>query len=122
MWVWWIDGSDELSQKARDVIEAAVAESAVAVSAISCWEIGALVARGRLELTISTGDWIARCEAQPFLSILAVDARVALRAAELPPVHKDPADRIIVATALSQGAALLTKDARLRAYDVPTVW
>jgi PIN domain nuclease of toxin-antitoxin system len=120
--VWWIDGSERLSGKARDAIEAAVKESAVAVSAISCWEIGALVAQRRLELTISAGDWIARCEAQPFLSIVPVDARIALRAAELSPVHKDPADRIIVATALIQGAALVTKDARLRAYDVTTVW
>ena len=120
--MWWVDGSGELSRKARDAIDAAVKESAVAVSAISCWEIGALMARGRLELTVSAGDWIARCEAQPFLSIVPVDARIALRAAELPPVHRDPADRIIVATALTQGLALVTKDTRLRAYEVTTVW
>ena len=92
------------------------------ISAISCWELGTLVAAGRLELTMSAGDWIARCEALPVLSIVQVDGRIALRASELPPVHRDPADRLIVATALSLGVKLVTKDDRLREYGVTTVW
>lgn len=92
------------------------------MSAISCWEIGTLVAAGRLELTMSAGDWIARCEAQPFLSIVPIDGRIALRAAELPPLHRDPADRLIVATALSLGVSLVTKDERLRGYGATTLW
>lgn len=121
-WVWWVDGSRELSKKARDAIDAAAREGALSVSAISCWEIGTLVARGRLELTISASDWIARSEALPYLTVHPIDARIALRAAELPAVHKDPADRVIVATALVLGASLVTKDRRLRGYRVTTVW
>lgn len=97
-------------------------DRAVTVSAISCWEIGALTQHGRLELTMSAADWIARCEALPFLTVAPIDARVALRAAELPAVHKDPADRLIVATAIALGAALVTKDRRLDGYGVTTIW
>jgi len=81
-----------------------------------------LVRRGRLELTVPASDWIARCEALPFFSVVPIDARIALSATELPPHHEDPADRVIVATARGLGATLVTKDERLRAYDVPTVW
>lgn len=121
-WVWWIDGSAELSRKARTAIDAAIVDKAVAVSAISCWEIGTLVQRGRLELTMTPADWIARCEALPFLTVVPLDARIALRAADLPPVHKDPADRLIVATALALGTRLVTKDHRLAGYGVTTIW
>ena len=81
-----------------------------------------LVRRGRLELTVPASDWIARCEALPFFSVVPIDARIALSATELPPHHEDPADRVIVATTRGLGATLVTKDERLRAYDVPTVW
>jgi PIN domain nuclease of toxin-antitoxin system len=117
-----MSGSKELSVRALGAIEAKRKQAAVIVSAISCWEIGALVAAGRLDLTMPAGDWIARSEAQPFLSIVPIDGRIALRAAELPPVHTDPADRIIVATALSLGVDLVTKDERLREYAITTVW
>ncbi len=81
-----------------------------------------LVRKGRLELTTSAEDWIARCEGLPFFSVLPIDSRIAIRAADLPPIHDDPADRIIAATALHLGAPIVTKDQRLAAYDVRTVW
>lgn len=94
----------------------------VLASAISCWEIGALVQSRRLELSIAPADWISRCESLAFFRVVPIDARVALRAAELPDLHKDPADRIIVATALGLGASLVTKDRTLAGYGVTTVW
>ena len=122
MWVWWADGSHELSKRDRERIQAATKERALCVSAISCWEVGMLVRRGRLELSVPAADWIARCEGLPFFSVVPIDTRIALSATELPPHHEDPADRVIVATARGLGATLVTKDERLRAYDVPTVW
>lgn len=121
-WIWWIDGSSQLSKRAGHVIDAAVGEGAVSASAISCWEIAMLARKGRLELTTSVEDWIARCEALPFFSVVPIDSRIATRAAGLPAIHEDPADRIIVATALTSGATFVTKDRRLAAFGVPTVW
>ncbi len=123
-WVWWIAGARELSRPARERIESLMGSGAIYISSISCWEIGTLVARGRLELTMDATDWIARCEALPYLNFTPVDNGIALRSTRLPPgIHDDPADRIIVATALSLGATLVTKDRRMRAYKpVNTLW
>ena len=121
--IWWVDGSAALSQRARQHIDSLVAASAIRVSSISVWEIGMLVASGRLELAITTEEWIARCEALPFLGFVAVDNTIALASTRLPGrPPADPADRIIIATAQALRAPLVTKDRRIRTYDVETIW
>lgn len=83
-----------------------------------------LVAAGRLELTFEVNAWVELVESLPFLSFMPVDNRIATRAVHLAQfAHKDPADRIIVATALGLGATLITADQRLRDYGaVTTLW
>lgn len=80
--------------------------------------------RGRLTLTIGVDDWVAHCEALPFLSFVPVSNRIALESVRLagsPP--PDPVDRIIIATALSLGAVLVTADRHIRAYGpVRAIW
>ena len=123
--VWWVSEPKRVPARARRVIDAAVAAAEpVAVSSISLWEVAMLVARKRLALTIDTSAWIEHVEALPFLTFVPVDNRIAVRAVQLEGFpHRDPADRMIVATALRLGAALLTADARIRAYKaVKTVW
>jgi PIN domain nuclease of toxin-antitoxin system len=101
-----------------------MADASICISSISCWEVALLVKKGRLELTMDPGDWIARSESLPYLCFVPVDNHIAQRSVALPaPLHQDPADRIIVATALSLGAELVTRDRRLHRYrHVPTVW
>jgi len=121
--LWWVDGSTALSQRARQRIDALVDDAAIHVSSISVWEIGMLVARHRLELAITPEEWIARCEALQFLTFVPVDNAIALASTRLPGrPPADPADRIIIATARSLGAAVVTKDRRIRSYEVQTVW
>ena len=69
-------------------------------------------------------DWIAASHALPFFHFVPVEARVAAAAARLPGnFHPDPADRIVVATARSLGATLVTKDERIRSYSaVRSLW
>ena len=83
-----------------------------------------LIRRGRLELTMPADAWIANVEELPWLTFVPVDTRIALRSVHLEGfVHRDPADRIIVATALTLNATLVTADDGLRAYKpVRTVW
>lgn len=99
-------------------------EEEVFVSSISCWEVSLLTSRGRLELAIPVEDWIARSEGLPWLQFVPLDNRIALRSNRLPgEIHDDPADRIIIATALTLGAALVTRDRRIQAYPhVETIW
>lgn len=116
--VWSMSSPPHTPARTRRVLDATVARGdAVRVSAIGVWEIAMLVEPQRLELTMPADEWIAHAEAVPWLSLVAVDNRVALRAVHLADFpHRDSADRIIVATALVSGATLVTADARIRAY------
>lgn len=124
VWVWWVSGAAALSENAAEAIDRAMADRSIHVSSISAWEVALLVRRGRLELTMDVGDWIARSEALPFLRFVPVDNRIAVRATELADYpHRDPADRIIASTAQLLGAKLVTRDERLWRYPhVETTW
>ncbi|UCC73737.1 MAG: type II toxin-antitoxin system VapC family toxin [Gemmatimonadota bacterium] len=124
VWVWWVSGVGELSPRAGELIAEAVIDRALHVSCISAWEVAMLVRRGRLVLTMGVEDWVARSEALPFLRFVPVDNRIALGAVRLPePLHRDPADRIILSTAQTLGATLVTRDERLWDYPhVETAW
>ena len=123
-WVWWVSASRPLSEPATEAVERAMSEDRLYVSSMSAWEVAMLVKTGRLDLTMDVDDWIARSESLPFLHFVPVSNRIAIRSTQLPNYpHKDPADRIIVATTLSLGATLVTKDRKLREYPgVRTIW
>ena len=123
-WVWWVSGDPRLSTAAHDAITRATSESRLYISAISAWEVALLVARGRLRLTIDVNDWIAHTQALPFISFIPIDHYLAVRSVQLGgTLHNDPADRIIIATALSIGAPIVTKDRRIQGYaEVETIW
>jgi PIN domain nuclease of toxin-antitoxin system len=123
-WVWWIASPDQLSESAREAIELAAERQAIYISSISTWELALLARKGRLELTIPVEDWVARCEALPWLQFVPLDNRIALRCNRLPgELHADPADRIIIATALTLGYPLISRDTKIRDYPhVETIW
>jgi PIN domain nuclease of toxin-antitoxin system len=123
--IWWVAEPDRLPASARQLIDAAVeADEPIAVSSISFWEIAMLVARQRLVFSIHVDTWIAKVQALPFLTFVPVDNRIAVRAVQLADFpHRDPADRMIVATALGLGATLVTADDKLRSYQaITTAW
>jgi len=123
--VWWIAEPKRIPAKARRALDAAVkASESIAVSSISAWEIAMLVARERLRFTIDADTWLGRVEALPFLTFVPVDNRIAVRSVHLDGFpHRDPADRLIVATALGLGATVVTADRRLRGYrPLDTLW
>jgi len=124
VWVWWVSRAVALPRRVTSLIDRHIREEALYVSAISTWEVALLVQRGRLELSMAVADWVAKSEALPFLKFVPVGNGIALRSVLLPPpLHNDPADRIIVATALQLGATLITKDEKLLAYPhVRTAW
>jgi PIN domain nuclease of toxin-antitoxin system len=124
VWIWWVSSQEFLSKTAKQTIDEAVTERSIFISSISAWEVAMLVSRGRLKLTISPGDWVASSEAIPFFDFVPVSNSIALKSVQLPgDLHNDPADRIIIANAVSLGAVLVTKDEKIRNYPyVKTVW
>ncbi len=93
------------------------------ISAITAFEIGIKHQRGALRLPLSPADWIARVLDYHGVQAIAVDWRVAERSTALPLLHKDPADRIIIATSLATGAPIITPDRKIKQYPgVRVVW
>ncbi len=81
-----------------------------------------LVHQGKLQLTMDVDIWVAHTEALPFVTFVPISNRIAIQSVILP-IHPDPADRIIIATALSLGATIVTKDSKMSAYaNIQTVW
>ena len=124
VWVWWVSGFEPLSLRAQRLIGQAVKQKAVYLSSISVWEVAQLVARERLQLSMAVADWVAKSEALPFVHFIPVDNAIALKSVQLPrPLHPDPADRIIIATALTLGFPLVTRDEKITHYPhVRTIW
>lgn len=124
--VWWLNGGFELSAAARAAIDGEISreEGQVMVSSITAWELAMLVQRQRLILRMDLESWLATAARIPQLRFIPVDNTIAINAAVLPePFHKDPADRIIVATARALAAPLVTADERIRAYpQVRSIW
>ena len=123
--VWWLADPDKLPRRTRARLDRAVTDGeSLRVSSISVWEVAMLVARGRLTLTMDVGAWIAAAESLPQLEFVPVDNAIALRAVTLPEAFgRDPADRLIAATALGLGATLVTGDRRLRGHPpLRTLW
>ena len=123
-WVWFVSNPELLSKRAKESLDAAVEDNALLISSISAWEVALLVARKRLTLRLELSDWIAKSEMLPFVKFTPVDNSVAVKSVNLPqPLHSDPADRIIIATAISWGVPLVTKDEKILDYPhVQTIW
>jgi PIN domain nuclease of toxin-antitoxin system len=82
-----------------------------------------LAHRGRIELDAPPLQWLESVAALPNVRLLPLDVQLCVTAANLPDPIRDPADRLIVATALQQGVPLVTKDARIHeSRIVPTIW
>lgn len=120
--LWWALDPAELSDTARATITTMEQQGGFA-SAISIWELGIQIKRKKLELPIPVEELARRIERGGVVELVPVDTQTWLRSLSLAWDHPDPADRVIVATALIRGVPLLTKDAAIRAFaDVRTIW
>lgn len=108
----------------KAAIENAQRLSRVTISSLSCWEIALLNAHGRIHLSTELHNWIKAIQKLRRVRFIPVDNHIAVASVELPgQFHKDPADRIIVATALTMNIPLVTIDQKIRAYPhVRTIW
>lgn len=120
-WLWWVGEPARLGTKARRLLGEA---RRIGVPAICCLEVAALAARERISLDRPVLAWLQESAALPRVELMALTPAIAVKAASLPAAFPgDPADRLIVATALIEGAMLVTKDDRIRQSGVvQTVW
>nr|WP_250157550.1 type II toxin-antitoxin system VapC family toxin [Tianweitania aestuarii] len=123
--LWWTTGqSYRVSEAASGLFESARAVAAVKVSAMTMWEVALLDSQNRITLEEGFAAWRSRVEAMMFLHFIPIDNRIAVEANRLPePFHRDPADRLIVATARLLDMPLLTADTKILDYPfVKTIW
>jgi PIN domain nuclease of toxin-antitoxin system len=123
--VWLATGARQMiSKKAMKRISEELVNGQIWVSAISAWEIAMLVERERLVLSIDVESWLQKVGEINAIRFQPVTNKIALESVRLPgEFHKDPADRMIVATARTMGLALVTADEKIQAYPhVNSVW
>jgi PIN domain nuclease of toxin-antitoxin system len=118
VWIWAMTGAEgELGQSARSTITSAAEGGRLLVSVISVWEVGMLESKGRLHLAWEVGEWVRRALSAPGIALAPLTPEVALDSSRLPaPLHGDPADRMLIATARRTGARLVTRDAKILEY------
>lgn len=113
----WLMNGDRMTTASREAIITAQAAGAVHVSPITAWEIATLAARGRLTMRLSPETWFRALLAQTGVILAPMPPDVLIASATLPGTPpRDPADRIIAATARTFGQAIVTRDGELVPY------
>lgn len=116
-WFWFLVGSSRLGPEARKTIERS--PGGAWLSPISVWELGMLAERGRVEIRGEYRDWVGRAVQAFAVNEAPLTTEVALRTLEAMLPHRDPADRILAATAMAYDLTLVTADRRLLEADWP---
>jgi len=122
--VWWQLDQGRLSKaQTRTLMDVEAGNVSAAISDITLWEAAVLAERGRLEIAGSPDVWLDDIENDPRLTLLPITAKVAAESVRLGrDFPKDPADRIIVATARCHGLQLVTADEQIRRWGkVPVI-
>ena len=117
--VWWLGAVPRLSSGARTALDSGL----VGIPSIVCLEVAMLARRSRIQLPTPVAEWLTDAIALPNAELLPITIEIAAIAANLWGTLRDPADLLIVATAVRHGVPLVTKDERIRAAGiVETIW
>jgi PIN domain nuclease of toxin-antitoxin system len=123
VWFWSLTEPVKLSKAALDIIQRTETDRR-SIASISIWEFAMMVARGRIEIKMTAEQWLDYAVHKTGLRVLELTPKVAVESCELPGnFHRDPTDRIIVATARVNGATLVTRDQKILGYPhVKSIW
>ena len=115
--LWYFEDSTRLSQKVEVLIDNP--SNGIFVSAASLWEVSIKISLGKLELSFD--DMLSEIENAGFI-VLQTEGEYLRVLLDLPWIHKDPFDRLLVATATCESMTLLTNDGNMQKYNVPWIW
>jgi PIN domain nuclease of toxin-antitoxin system len=117
--LWMQDDNNNLSPLAKKILSDE--ESKLYISIASFWEITIKLGLGKLELRYTIDDLVNACNITNIL-ILPIEIDFLKELQSLPPVHKDPFDRIIASTAVSLNLTIITLDEYIKQYNLKTIW
>ncbi|MBI9085190.1 MAG: type II toxin-antitoxin system VapC family toxin [Desulfobacterales bacterium] len=113
--LWLAHDQSRLSKETLEKIDQA---PMVFIAAVTGYEIGVKYGAGKLKLPVPPREWISAILSHHQIEIIGLDLETCLRATELPPIHKDPCDRFIIATALLRDMPVATADRLFSDYGV----
>lgn len=117
VWLWLEADPDRLGEAACTRIEQAARAGRLWVSVMSAWEIGMLVAKDRIRLSMPVDEWVRQASATPGMQMLGLIPEIALESTRLPDApHGDPVDRMLIASARVHNLTLVTADEKILAY------
>ena len=120
VWLWSVGPSDKIGKAGLAIVGSG--EEEIYLSAASSWEVAIKTQLGKFTLPGPPASYVpARLAAQGIQS-LSVTLRHSLHVSELPPVHRDPFDRLIIAQAIMEGMTVLTADRIFEKYPVEVLW
>ena len=119
VFLWWIDDDPRMSRRSRSLISHA---DKILVSVASVWEIAIKAGLGQLEVPPDLRRYLVRQLARNEFELLPVLFEHAVAVRDLPLHHRDPFDRLLIAQSLTERLALISHDARMRAYAVEVHW
>ena len=119
--LWWVAQPDRLSDPAARACRQMESVGGV-VSSISFWELGVKQGKGKLDLGVPFDDFCGRVKSTGILEILPVTLEIWQESLRLSWEHRDPADRVIVATARLEGLPIVTADEGIRSFHRETIW
>ena len=124
VWIWWIERDARLDDATLDALDTLAPDRRPYLSAISLWEVAMLVDLGRRSFPVPLAEWLEAAAHPRSVQLVPVSPAIAAGTAALPATfHRDPADRLIAATALELALPLVTRDQRLaRVPDLRTIW
>ena len=115
--LWYFENSDEMSQRAEEIIDNPM--NSIYISAASLWELVLKIGLGKLNIFFD--DLLSEIENAGF-SVIQTETLYLRKLLDLPHIHKDPFDRLIIATAIVEQMTLITVDENIQKYDVPWAW
>jgi len=120
VWLWWLTNPDRLSRPADAALRSP--DNRLHLSPASTWELVVKSATGRLEIEGSVGALLEEAIIASGVQPLPIEHSHALQLAQLPPHHRDPFDRMLIAQAQVDRLVLVSADRRLADYDVEILW
>lgn len=123
VWIWWMLGSPQLGRAERDALDSLPADDRPVLCDISLWEFATLIDLGRLRITGEIENWLEIASSPATVSLQSITPAIVSEMNRLPAAfHRDPADRLIVASARALGRPLASHDRRIRRSRLAASW
>ena len=116
--IWYIETSGKLSESMRRIIDTS---ENIYLSQATLWEIAIKQTTGKINLPMTIFELEDKCREEK-ITVLPLECKYFERIKHLPLIHRDPFDRIIIATAIEEDLTLLTNDSAIIKYEVKTIW